>query len=336
MPRPRKLWPLLTALAAAYVAVLAAGLLAPYSPRQQNRNFPYAPPMRLHWLEAGGHWRWRPFVYPWIVAAGAVGPPSYQADRAHPLPLRFFVRDREGHWRLFAVAPPAKVFLLGTDGLGRDQFSRLLYGGRVSLLAGLLGAGAALVLALLLGGAAGLRGGWTDDVIMRGGEVFLALPWIYLLFAARAFLPLTLAPATAFLLIIALLGGVGWAQPARLIRGVILSARERDYARAARACGASDFYLLRRHLWPEAGATALTQAALLAPRFMLAEVALSFLGLGVAEPAASWGNMLAQLRGLYVLENCWWLFAPALALVGVVLLYDRLARALAEAPVIGR
>lgn len=310
------LWPL-AGLAAVHVVVLGAGFFAPYGPARQFRQFPDAPPMQLH-LRRG-----RLVVYPWRAVAGPYGPPRYEADRTHPLAIRLFWR---GH--LFGVQG-GEVFLLGTDGLGRDELSRLLYGGRLSLLAGLLGAGLALGLGLGLGGAAGAMGGWTDAAVMRGSEVFLALPWIYLLFAARAFLPLTLGAGTAFLLLIGILGLTGWGRPARLIRGVALSARERDYVRAARGFGASRWYLLRRHIWPETYAVALTQAALLAPQFILAEVALAFLGLGAAPPAASWGTMLAGLEKLYVLESYGWLFAPAVALVAVFALYDGLARSLA-------
>lgn len=312
--RRRWLWPL-GLLAAIHILVLGAGFFAPYNPARQFRDFPYAPPMVVHWR------RGRLVVYPWLQVGEQYGPPQYQADRAHPLPLRFFV-----HGHLFSVRG-GQVFLLGTDGLGRDELSRLLYGGRLSLLAGLLGAALALGLGLGFGGAAGLMGGWTDAAVMRGAEVFLALPWIYLLFAARAFLPLTLSAGTAFLLLIAILGLTGWGRPARLIRGVARSARERDYVRAARGFGASRWYLLRRHIWPETYSVALTQAALLAPQFILAEVALAFLGLGAAPPTASWGTMLAGLQKLYVLEAYGWLFAPAVALVIVFALYDWLATA---------
>ncbi len=302
-----------------HAVVLGAGFFAPYAPARQFRAFPFAPPMRLHFR------RGRLVVYPWRPILAQYGPPQYAPDRAHPLALRFFT-----HGHLFGVRG-GEAFLLGTDGLGRDELSRLLYGGRLSLLAGLLGAGLALGLGLGLGGAAGLMGGWTDAAVMRGAEVFLALPWIYLLFAVRAFLPLSLGAGAAFLLLIAILGLTGWGRPARLIRGVALSARERDYVRAARGFGAGRWYLLRRHIWPETYSVALTQAALLAPQFILAEVALAFLGLGAAPPTASWGTMLAGLQKLYVLESYAWVFAPAAALIVVFALYDWLAVTVAGA-----
>src|SRR6185295_14071301 len=160
--------------------------------------------------------------------------------------------------------------LIGSDEYGRDQLSRFLHGGQVSLFAGLLGAGLSLGVGLVLGGLAGFYGAWIDETIMRVAELFLALPWVYLLFAVRMALPLQIAPSAAFLLVLSVIGLIGWARPARLIRGVVLGAMRRDYVAAARSLGASDVYILRRHLWPEVTGIALTQGALLVPQYVLA------------------------------------------------------------------
>ena len=197
--------------------------------------------------------------------------------------------------RLFGLDDGEPLFLLGTDSYGRDCLARLLHGGQVSLTAGLLAALVSCALALLLGGMSGYRGGWTDRVIMHVSDLFLALPWLYLLFAVRAFLPLDLEPGRAFGAIVLLLGVIGWARPGRLVRGVVLSAKEREFVVAARAFGARDGYILRKHVLPQALGVLLTQAALLMPVYVLAEVTLSFVGLGVAEPLPSWGTMLASL-----------------------------------------
>jgi peptide/nickel transport system permease protein len=223
-----------------------------------------------------------------------------------------------------------RICLLGTDAYGRDQFSRLLYGGQISLLAGILGAGCTLSIGLCVGAAAGYFGGWKDDALMRVAELFLALPWLYLLFALRAFLPLSVSPLKAFFLIVAVIGAVGWARPARLVRGVVLSAKERDFVRAARGFGATDGYLLRRHILPETSSVLLTQAAILIPQYVLAEMTLSFLGLGVPEPAASWGNLLSNLQQYSVLVSYWWMYLPALAMVPFFLGYLGLASSLQE------
>jgi peptide/nickel transport system permease protein len=331
MVRPARLRLVLVGLGAVHAMVLCAGFFAPYDFAQQNRELPFAPPSELHFVDAEGRWHWLPFIYPWVEKPGNIG--VYEEDRGQPYPVRFLVRGTDyriagvvaSRWHLFGVEEPARIFLLGSDDYGRDQFSRLFYGGQISLFAGLL----AMVLTLVVGGAlgtlAGFYGKWLDEIIMRVAELFLALPWLYLLFAVRAFLPLDVSPAQAFLLLIAVIGLVGWAAPARLVRGVVLSARERNYVRAGRGFGASDFYLLRRHLLPHTYSVLLTQAALLVPQYILAEVTLSFLGLGVGEPMPSWGNMLASLQQYHVLISYWWMYLPALVLVVVFLGYLALA-----------
>src|SRR5216683_1182515 len=183
-------------------------------------------------------------------------------------------------------------------------------------------------LGLCIGAVAGYYGGWRDSVLMRVAELFLALPWLYLLFALRAFLPLAVSPLEAFFLIIAVIGTVGWARPARLVRGVVLSAKERDFVRAARGFGASPGYLLRRHILPETYSVLLTQAAILIPQYVLAEMTLSFLGLGVPEPAPSWGNLLSSLQQYSVLVSYWWMYLPALFMVPFFLGYLGLASSL--------
>src|SRR5260370_4911535 len=138
---------------------------------------------------------------------------------------------------------------------------------------------------------------------MRVAELFVALPWLYLLFALRAFLPLAVSPVQAFFLIITVIGAVCWARPARLIRGVVLSAKERDFVRAARGFAATDWYLLRRHILPETSSVVLTQAAILVPQFVLAAMTLSFLGLGVPQAGPTWGSLLASLQQYSVLVS---------------------------------
>jgi peptide/nickel transport system permease protein len=293
--------------------VLLAGLFAPYDPGSQNRELSFAPPTQIHFIDAEKKLHLRPFVYRLRADAENDG---YREDRSQAYPLRFFSRRH-----LFGTDPPSKIFLMGSDAYGRDQFSRFLCGGRISLFAGLLATVISLSVGMMLGGAAGLYGGWVDDLVMRTAEIFLALPWLYLLFAVRAFLPLHIAPNGIFLLLISVIGVVGWARPGRLIRGIVLSARERNYVLAARGFGASDIYLLRRHVLPQAVSVALAQAAILIPTYVLAEVVLSFFGLGVSEPAPSWGNLLANLREYNVLESYWWMLLPALALIPVFLAY---------------
>ena len=336
MIRHGKLWFVVAFLAAVHLIVLLAGFFAPYDFVSQERSLPFAPPNRLHFVDPEGHFHLRPFVYMWTQRTGTLG--AYEGDRSRLFPVRFFVRGARykiaaafvSSWHLFGVEEPARIFLAGSDEYGRDEFSRLLYGGQISLFAGFVAAAVSLALALILGVLAGFYGGWLDDVVMRFSDLFLALPWLYLLFAVRAFMPLHIAPAQAFMLLIAVIGFIGWARPARLIRGIVLSAKERSYVLAARGFGASDLYLMLRHVLPETSGVLLTQAALLVPQYILAEVTLSFLGLGVGEPVPSWGNMLASLQKYYVLTSYPWMFASGLALIPVFLLYYELCNVLQE------
>ena len=293
-----------TILIVLHVTVLFAGFLSPYDPAMQNRTSSLLPPTAVHFADAHGVFHLRPF--------------ASTGNRVDP--IRFLVTGSTyrllGLWtirtHLLGVDEPGRVFLLGTDEFGRDQFSRILWGGQISLLTGWIAALLTLGIGLVLGALAGFFGGWQDAAIMRGCELFLALPWLYLLLAVRAFLPLSMSPHVMALVLAAIIGAVGWARPARLVRGIVLSARERDYVRAARGFGASSWYLLNRHCLPETYSVLATQAALLIPQYILAEVTLSFVGLGVGEPAASWGTLLAPLRQVSLLASCWWMAAPAL------------------------
>jgi peptide/nickel transport system permease protein len=325
----------LVVLGVLHGVVACAGFFAPYDPTSQDRKSPYLPPMRVHLVDAQGHLHARPFVYPLRLREGTFD--QYEEDLARKERLRFFVSGDGYH--LFGFLPfrlhlfgieNIRGYLLGTDGYGRDQFSRLLYGAQVSLLAGLMGAGLTLFIGLSIGGVAGYYGGWRDDVLMRITELFLALPWLYLLFALRAFLPLAVNPLEAFFLIVGVIGTVGWGRPARLVRGVVLSAKERDFVRAARGFGATDGYLLRRHILPQTSSVLLTQAAILVPQYVLAEMTLSFLGLGVPEPVPSLGNLLSNLQQYSVLASYWWMYLPALIMVPFFLGYLGLASALQE------
>jgi peptide/nickel transport system permease protein len=313
--------------------ILCAGFLAPYDPARQDREHPYARPMTLHFVDAGGHFHLRPFFYGWRLRGNSTD--TAEEDTARPEALEFLVQGERYRFaglilcslHLFG-AEGGRVYLLGTDGYGRDQLSRVLYGGQISLLAGLLGAGITLLFGLIVGAIAGYYGGWRDALLMRLAEFFLALPWLYLLLGLRAFLPLNVSPVLAFLLIVTVIATVGWARPARLIRSIVLSAKERDFVRAARGFGASDAYLFRRHVLPETSSVLVTQAAILIPQFVLAEMTLSFLGLGVPQPIASWGNLLANLQQYSVLVSCWWMYLPALVMAPFFLCYLGLASSL--------
>ena len=331
----RKLRSFVFFLAALHAVIAGAGFFAPYAPDEQDRDHAYLPPEGIHFVDAQGHFHAHPFFYAPKLREGSFE--QYEEDKSTAVPLHFFVRGAgyrllgivTMHSHLFGTAG-ARLYLLGTDAYGRDQLSRILCGGQISLLAGLLGTTITVFLGALIGMTAGFYGGWRDTVLMRFAELFLALPWLYLLFALRAFLPLSVSPLKAFFLVVVVIAALGWARPARLVRGVVLSIKEREFVLAARGFGASNAYLLRRHIWPETASVLLTQGALLIPQFVLAEMTLSFLGLGVPEPAASWGNLLASLQQYSVLISYWWMYLPALSMVPFFLGYLGLASALQE------
>ena len=322
-------------LAAATIMLFLAlpGFFAPYDFADQNRDLPFAPPTRLHLIDDAGSLH-APFVYQWTHAETG----AYQEDRTWRFPLRLFSRGSEhvifGHWtshfHLFAVPEPGRVFLFGTDDFGRDQFSRFIYGGRISLLAGTIATTTALLLGVPFGIISGYYGKRVDMVLMRLVELFLALPWLYLLFAVRATLPLDIKTGDSFFILTAVVGLVGWARPARLLRGVVLSAKERNFVLAARAMGGSATHVLWRHILPQTYRLILTIAAFLLPQFILAEITLSFLGLGVGEPIPSLGNLLAELQHYGALTSAWWRLLPAAGLILFFLVLQLVSTTLQE------
>lgn len=336
MASKRKIVLGLCCLFAAHLAIFFAGFVAPYDSAAQNRDSPYAPPTRIHFVDHQGHFHLRPFVY--RIAASPDDLYQYVEDPGREYPIHLWTNGSEykiagvftSHLHWFGVDEPAQISIAGTDSYGRDQFSRILYGGQMSLAAGLLATAWSLALGLLVGCLAGFYGSWIDESTMRFAELFLVLPWLYLLLAVRAFLPLHITPAQTFFLLIAVIGTIGWARPARLIRGIVLSAKARKYVLASRGFGASDCYILRRHVLPHTYGVLLTQAALLVPQYIIAEVTLSFFGLGLGEPTPSWGSLLASLQQYNVMVSYWWMFAPALALVIVSFGYLSIANAFHE------
>ena len=313
-----------------------ADFLAPYPPDDQQRDYPFAPPSQIHFKDAQGHWQWPPRVFP----LKPIDEQSrlYTQDPSQSFPLKFWSRGASYRWlgifptdvHLLSVDDPARLFVLGSDGLGRDVWARVLYGARLSLLIAAAALLLVLPLALIVGGVAGFYGGWADFLLMRLAELFLALPALYLVIALRSALPLSLEPEQVFGALVLVIGLLGWAHLARLARALVLSLRRREFVAAALAMGATDGWVMRRHILPQLAGFTLTQAALAAPGYILAEVTLSYLGLGVPEPLPSWGNMLAGAQNVQTLSNYWWNLAPAVAVFLTSLTFYLLAEGLKD------
>ncbi len=221
--------------------------------------------------------------------------------------------------REIANAAPSAQHWLGTDDYGRDVLSRFLAGANWSVLAGASATALTLLLGWLAGGIAGFRGGWTDETLMRLTDLVLSLPWLYVLIGLRAVMPLDMKPRPAVAAMLALIALVSWARPARLVRGLVLSLSERGYVEAARGFGVPPFRIYLRHILPGTLGLLAVQALVLFPRFVLAEVTLSFLGLGVGEPDPSWGGLILGLKQAYLLREQSWRLLPVCLMIPLFL-----------------
>lgn len=323
------------ALATMYLMAIFAPFLAPYDHMTSDRGKFYHPPTAIHVFDTQGRLS-RPFVYNY-VRDRATG--QYVPDETEKYPIRFFVRGTEykllwvltSNLHLYGVVAPARVFLLGSDGLGRDQFSRLIFGGRVSLSIGLVGVAITTVLGMLVGGLAGYYGGVVDNILMRFAEVLMSIPSFYLLLTLSTVLPSGISSSIRYMFIVAILAFGGWAGMARVIRGQVLSLREREFVHGALAVGARDLRIIVRHVLPNTLSYVIVAATLSIPGYILGESGLSVLGLGVQEPAASWGNMLSAALNLTVLVQYPWLLIPGFAIFVAVLAYNLLGDGLRDA-----
>ncbi|MDQ1522946.1 MAG: peptide/nickel transport system permease protein [Pyrinomonadaceae bacterium] len=329
-----------------YVIAVLANFIAPYDASEQSRQQPFAPPTRIRFQDAEGRWHARPFIYRLRLTDPLAR--TYGEDTSARFPLALFTRSHA--YKLFglfstnrhlfgvaadatpnASATPQRVYLLGTDDFGRDRLSRLLMASRFSLAVGPLGTLLAGVLGVVLGCVSGYAGRRVDALLMRAADAMLALPDLVLILAARAAFPLVLPPSSAGLLLVGIFIAIGWAEMARLARGLVLGLREREFVLAAVSLGLTQRRILFRHILPNASRPLVVQLSLMLPAFLLAETALSFLGVGVQEPAASWGNMLVAASNLTLLgQQPLVLLSPAFAIflfvLGVRLLSDGLRR----------
>ena len=325
-------------LALFYLVALFAEFVAPHDPYQRNSGFIDARPQRVRVFHDGRPVR--PFVYAMVKS---VDPETlqrvYTDDPSQRIPLRLFVRgDEYRFWNavparrhLFGVAGDQRLFLFGSDNLGRDLFSRVMYATRVSMSIGLMGVAVSFVLGSLLGGLSGYLGGRIDMVIQRVIEFLLAIPKIPLWMALAAALPPGWDPIKLYFGMTIILSLVGWTQIARVVRGKIISLREEDFVAAARIGGAPTSAILLRHLLPGFLSYLIVSLTLAVPQMILAETSLSFLGLGLQPPAISWGVLLQDAQAIRSIALQPWLLIPGLFVTAAVLAFNFVGDGLRDA-----
>ncbi|WP_269584480.1 ABC transporter permease [Roseibium sp. Sym1] len=323
----------------AYLTAIFAEIVAPYAPGEIERLQTFVPPQTVRiWHDGAFH---RPFVYELKRTRDKeTARVTYQENRDKPLPIKFFVKgDRYEFWgiweadlHLFGIEHrKQKLTLLGTDSLGRDLFSRLVYGARVTLSAGLVGVIFAFVLGLFFGAISGYFGGILDASIQRLMEFIRSVPTIPLWMGLAAALPIAWDPLFVYVLITLILALIGWTHLARVVRGRFLSLRTEDYVMAARLAGASEYRVITKHMLPAMTSYIIAAMTLAVPEMILGETALSFLGLGLRPPVVSWGVLLQDAQNLRSISLAPWLLAPGAAVVCVVLAFNFLGDGLRDA-----
>ncbi len=328
-------------LAVFYFSALFAEFLSPYSIDTRFTNQIYAPPNLPRFIDVDGNFHLRPFIYKMIQKIDRQTLEiSFTPDTSQRYPIKFFVRgDPYKMWGLFPSDlhffgtgdPEVPIFLMGSDRQGRDMTTRVLYGSRVSLTVGLIGVAIGIILGSVLGVVSGYFGGLVDDAVQRFAELLLVIPQIPLWMALAAILPVDWSAIQVYFGVTIILSLLTWGGLARQIRGKTLALREEGYVLAARAAGGNDRWIIMRHLLPANASHIIVIATLAIPYMILAETALSFLGLGIRAPMTSWGVLLEEAQNVKVLIFYPWLVLPAVLVIFAVLGFNFVGDGLRDA-----
>jgi peptide/nickel transport system permease protein len=321
-----------------YFSAVFADILSPYAYDNEDRNYSYCPPMKIHFLDESGALS-RPYVYGTSFVFDTFHKRIYTEDKTQKYVIRFFPQGDSyrllgfipGDRHFFGVEKAGRLHLWGADARGRDLFSRLLWGARVSLSIGLIGVLISFFFGLFIGGIAGYYGGWVDNLVMRLCEMFMMVPGFYLMLALRAAFPPNLNSLQIYLLVVVIFSFIGWASLARVIRGMAMSLKQREYVLAAKTMGISDMRIIFTHILPHTVSYSIVAIMLSIPGYIMGESALSLLGLGIQDPYASWGNLLSEAMGIVQLRFAPWILLPGLFIFITVICFNVVGDALRDA-----
>ncbi len=313
-----------------YVMVGFADFIAPYGEQWSDRELANAPPTPVYLLNDSGGLTW-PYVQRYERRFDSANLEySFLPIEGKTYPIQLWAQGESYHFlgfiptklHLLGVESPARLALLGNDMNGRDNFSRLLFGGQISLTIGFLSLLIAFPLGLIYGGFSGYFGGWVDNLMMRAAEVIMSIPSLYLLITLAAIIPSSLTSTQRFTMVVVILAFIGWAGFSRVIRGMVLAIKEQEFVEAGRAIGLNNFTLIVRHILPQTASYLVVALTLSVPGYILMESGLSFLGLGIVQPDASWGNMLKEAQSIPNVLYAPWMLMPGLLIFLAVLAFN--------------
>ena len=339
----------LVVLAIMYFVVIFAEFFAIQGLTSYDKSYTNAPPTKIHWIDANGKFHIQPFVYDVIKKKDKETYRKYYVENTEKVyPIYFFTTGEEykmwgfipGKIHLFGAKiknnetgqwEKGPLFILGTDKLGRDIFSRIIHGGRVSLSIGFAGVLISLILGIIIGGISGYFGGWVDNAIQRFIEILRSFPSIPLWMALSAAIPPNIPPLKVYFFITIILSFLGWTSLARKVRSKFISLREEDYIMAARIAGCTDGRVIRTHMVPGFLSYLIVDVSLSIPNMILSETSLSFLGLGIRSPITSWGVLLQEAQSIQNVALYPWLLTPVIAVIITVLAFNFLGDGLRDA-----